>query len=441
MVLARFGQLPPLAAAAPTKPAAGPPPPGPPATAAAPLDPACAEAAAGPGRGPAPAPATTAPAPAPAVRQVNSIDGHRIMTLLQEQQARFELVARLPGPADRRVASVFGAETLACLAQLHAREAAYEALRAELPPTAPRCVDAAAQLHQATLALCRHFKEHPHAARKLAYLNLAVSPAMEEMERCHATMKALIQTQLSTSYEDDRQRQKQLTGIIAKERKRAEEIKALTEQLVLAQNQRDSELHQQDTTIRALKEELKTMTARNEETTKRLMMRSKHKEDADQHLSSETETAIQNDIRTLSSELQQLLVAHRSAEAHQRKKKFKVEEEVDNWIHNYDQDMQEKQADYDEIHSLYQDEKTQLDELSRHHDALQAEWAVIEVERQAAEAQRKRVEAEQARLHKAATQIQAAWRGYATRKKLRLKAVERKKGSGKSSGKKGAKKA
>jgi hypothetical protein len=32
-----------------------------------------------------------------------------------------------------------------------------------------------------------------------------------------------------------------------------------------------------------------------------------------------------------------------------RKKKFKIESEVENWIHKYDQDMEEKQAELEDI--------------------------------------------------------------------------------------------
>ncbi len=56
-----------------------------------------------------------------------------------------------------------------------------------------------------------------------------------------------------------------------------------------------------------------------------------------------------NEIDTLKSQLEQNIILNREEEALGRKKKFKVESEVENWIHKYDQDLEEKQAEIDEI--------------------------------------------------------------------------------------------
>ena len=47
--------------------------------------------------------------------------------------------------------------------------------------------------------------------------------------------------------------------------------------------------------------------------------------------------------------MEQDIIRNREDEALGRKKKFKVESEVENWIHKYDQDLEEKQAEIDEI--------------------------------------------------------------------------------------------
>ena len=41
-------------------------------------------------------------------------------------------------------------------------------------------------------------------------------------------------------------------------------------------------------------------------------------------------------------------------------KKFKIETEVENWINKYDQDMGEKQDEYEQIDGVYTEEKKQL---------------------------------------------------------------------------------
>lgn len=41
-------------------------------------------------------------------------------------------------------------------------------------------------------------------------------------------------------------------------------------------------------------------------------------------------------------------------------KKYKIETEVENWIQKYDQDMTEKQTDFEKIDKFYTEEKKQL---------------------------------------------------------------------------------
>jgi hypothetical protein len=51
----------------------------------------------------------------------------------------------------------------------------------------------------------------------------------------------------------------------------------------------------------------------------------------------------------LTATLAELCLKNREEEALARKKKFKIESEVENWISKYDQDMEEKQVEIDDI--------------------------------------------------------------------------------------------
>ena len=44
-------------------------------------------------------------------------------------------------------------------------------------------------------------------------------------------------------------------------------------------------------------------------------------------------------------------------------RKWKVESEIENWIQKYDEEMMDKQEEYEEIDKVYQEEKKQLAEL------------------------------------------------------------------------------
>lgn len=86
-----------------------------------------------------------------------------------------------------------------------------------------------------------------------------------------------------------------------------------------------------------------------EDTTKKLETKSKQKEDQDMASFSEKEQVISDEINAMQKQLEEDITANRDEEALARKKKFKIESEVENWIHKYDQDMEEKQVEIDDI--------------------------------------------------------------------------------------------
>ncbi|XP_057382821.1 dynein regulatory complex protein 10 isoform X2 [Balaenoptera acutorostrata] len=141
-------------------------------------------------------------------------------------------------------------------------------------------------------------------------------------------------------------------------------------------------------------------------------------------------------IDTLENELAACM-RNRDAE-----KKYKVETEIENWIQKYDLEMSEKQDEYEELDVIHKEEKLQLEELKRRHDVLVEEFSQIQAEQEINA--KKRLEAEQEMVHmvRAATLIQALWKGYLVRSMLRSKKrkrskskVKEEKGKGKGKGK------
>jgi IQ domain-containing protein D len=86
-----------------------------------------------------------------------------------------------------------------------------------------------------------------------------------------------------------------------------------------------------------------------EEATKKLEMKSKQKEDIELAAFNEKERIISQETLAMKKQFEEDLAKHRDEEALARKKKFKIESEVENWIHKYDQDMEEKQVEIDDI--------------------------------------------------------------------------------------------
>lgn len=97
------------------------------------------------------------------------------------------------------------------------------------------------------------------------------------------------------------------------------------------------------------------------------------------------QTSIQQESALLKKQLEEDIVRHRDEEALASKKKFKIESEVENWIHKYDQDMEEKQIEIDDISVIFHEEKSHLDELQARFTDLQKEYESILDERRLAE--------------------------------------------------------
>ncbi|XP_032624231.1 dynein regulatory complex protein 10 isoform X3 [Chelonoidis abingdonii] len=112
-------------------------------------------------------------------------------------------------------------------------------------------------------------------------------------------------------------------------------------------------------------------------------------------------------------------------------KKYKVEMEIENWIQKYDADMGEKQTEFEEVDAVYTEEKAQLAELKEKYAVLEQEYSQIKEERRRSQEKKERAERELAIMVRAATHIQAFWKGYLVRSLLKSK--RKKKGKGKKS--------
>ncbi|XP_069414165.1 dynein regulatory complex protein 10 isoform X4 [Ovis canadensis] len=129
-------------------------------------------------------------------------------------------------------------------------------------------------------------------------------------------------------------------------------------------------------------------------------------------------------IDTLENELA-ACVRNRNAE-----KKYKVETEIENWIQKYDSEMSEKQDEYEELDIIHKEEQLQLEELKKRYDVLVEEFSQIQAEREILAKKRLEDEQEMVRMVRAATLIQALWKGYLVRSMLKSKKKKRGKGKG-----------
>ncbi|XP_036679295.1 dynein regulatory complex protein 10 [Balaenoptera musculus] len=203
-----------------------------------------------------------------------------------------------------------------------------------------------------------------------------------------------------------------------------------------------AQVEKENFVIQELKNHLHQVLRFSENSLLRTKQEAERRQKADFRASQARVAKIQQEILLLRSQFNSLVMENRQAEQALRKKKYKVETEIENWIQKYDLEMSEKQDEYEELDVIHKEEKLQLEELKRRHDVLVEEFSQIQAEQEINA--KKRLEAEQEMVHmvRAATLIQALWKGYLVRSMLRSKKrkrskskVKEEKGKGKGKGK------
>ncbi|KAJ3275766.1 hypothetical protein HDV01_007233 [Terramyces sp. JEL0728] len=360
--------------------------------------------------------------------KLTNVEAQRIMAVLQEIQKKVYLMGLIPENMDKKTSTVLTGDALTLIKESGLLEQKYKQI-VEQKAYEGQINDAketAKAIKVLTRTIGRYFLQNQNNMLKLRYLKSNKAPLVAQFEHRLQEIKTLVYDRLRTTVEEESQKQDQLSLIIAKEQKTSSEVKTLREELEKAKKERSGEINKRNDIIRRLKEELRDIKQQAEETTRKLESRSKQKEDLDIKASKEKETALLLEIETLKNQLETDVINHREEEALARKKKFKIECEVENWIHKYDQDLEEKQVEIDDITVLFLEEKSHLDELQGQYSDLQKEYEIILDNRRKLEEKKKEEESIKARLNSAATMIQKIWRGHFVRREIQRKKNEAK---------------
>ncbi|KNE55587.1 hypothetical protein AMAG_01478 [Allomyces macrogynus ATCC 38327] len=336
--------------------------------------------------GPPPPASSASPAPAD-MPSLTDVHAQRILAVLNEAIGKLETLFSLPPVVDRRAVNMLGKEVATEIDNYNTFKRTLDATRLDL------------------------FKQ------------LLVSTKLLTLEK------------LTRSAHDEECKKLELAKVVEREKKARAEVENVKLLLDKAKRERVAEISAKNEVIRKLKDELKDIKQSAEDVARKLEQRTKAKEEGEHTQFSERELVLQTEIKALQAQLATQLAAHKEEELALRKRKFKVESEVDAWIQKYDQDMDEKQSELDDITAIYTEEKAQLDDLQQRYEELERESKRLQDERQRMEAIRAMQEAERQRKAKCATLIQATWRGFRIRKMLKEQKEKKKKG-GKSGKKK-----
>ncbi|XP_030743284.1 dynein regulatory complex protein 10 [Echinops telfairi] len=183
--------------------------------------------------------------------------------------------------------------------------------------------------------------------------------------------------------------------------------------------------------IQELKKHLHQVLKFSENSLLRTKLEAEKQQKADFRASQARLAKIQQEILTLRTQYHNLVTENREQEQALRKKKYKVETEIENWIQKYDAEMSEKQTELEELDGIHTEEQQQVQELRQKHDVLVEEFNQIRTEREVTSRKRMEAEEQMVLMVRAATLIQAVWKGYLVRSMLKSKKKKRGKGKGK----------
>ncbi|XP_067406395.1 dynein regulatory complex protein 10 [Emydura macquarii macquarii] len=292
------------------------------------------------------------------------------------------------------------------------------------------------QLHQQAVKssirnILRLFQADPLASQAVRDEAYARDLSSEMFIKGLSEFREFLFEKLLTSPLEEKEKIQFMEEISLRDKKNTETIAALEAELAAEIRSQDAEISKKNAAIRDLKSHLLHLEKFSESHIQRTKQEAEKLQKGELRVSQAKCAKIQQDIHQLRAQLSVLVMENRESELALRKKKYKVEMEIENWIQKYDADMEEKQTEYEEVDAVYTEEKAQLAELKEKYAVLEQEYSQIKEERKLSQEKKERAERELAIMVRAATHIQAFWKGYLVRSLLKSK--RKKKGKGKKS--------
>ncbi|KAL6035457.1 hypothetical protein STEG23_005659 [Scotinomys teguina] len=291
------------------------------------------------------------------------------------------------------------------------------------------------QFQDSTKTILRLLINDPNVIRLLQMQAPGRSSGAQHLLDSLVELRGFLFEKLLTTPMEVREKNQFIQDITRRNERNQEVIDALQAELEEVLKNKEAEVEKENFVIQELKNHLYQVFKFSENSLLRTKQEAEKQQKVDYRASQARLAKIQQEILTLRSQYHNLVMENREVEQALRKKKYKVETEIENWVQKYDMEMSEKQDEYEDLESIHKEEKLQLEELKERHAVLVEEFAQIRAESEINSKKRVEAEREMVRMVRAATLIQAVWKGYLVRSMLRSKRKKKGKGKGKGKGK------
>ncbi|KAM5199852.1 dynein regulatory complex protein 10 isoform 3-T5 [Hipposideros larvatus] len=200
------------------------------------------------------------------------------------------------------------------------------------------------QVRESTKNLLRLLLSNPQAARLLQMESLGRSAEAQSFIDSLLELRGFLFEKLLTSPMEARDKAHFLQDLTRQNKRNQEVIDALEQELAASSKNRHAEAQKENFVIQELKNHLHQVLRFSEKSLLRTKHESEKQQKADFQASQARVAKIRQETLQLQSQFHNLLVENREAEQALRKKKYKVETEIENWIQKYDTEMSEKQG-------------------------------------------------------------------------------------------------
>ncbi|XP_009877098.1 PREDICTED: IQ domain-containing protein D [Apaloderma vittatum] len=283
------------------------------------------------------------------------------------------------------------------------------------------------RLKRSLRTVLRLLLANPSLCQALKYKAWVKESPAEAFIKAFAEFRNFMLERLLTSPMEKEEKMRFTQDVSLQVQKNTEALTALQAELAAAIQTREEEIHKKDNAIKDLKTSMQDLAKDRAAGIQQIEQEREKRQEEARRDSQARCAGLQRDIQELEAQLGALVAEHRASELALRKRKRRVEMEIVNWIQKYDTDMEEKQAEYDEVRAAYAEEKAQLALLTEKRAVLLQECSQIEEERRTRQKKEEEALKELTTMTLAATRIQAFWRGYLVRSLLKSKKKKKKK--------------
>ena len=240
-------------------------------------------------------------------------------------------------------------------------------------------------------------------------------------------LRDIVMSKLLMSSAEEERKNKYLRDVFKRERRNSQVIQRLSTNLNAANQEMQQCIGKKNEAIKVLQDSLEQVEHQADEQMRRTRAEAEKQILIDLSASETKLARMEIEHTTLKTQLTNMVAEHREIESDLRKRKFKLESEVENWMHKYDADMGVRQTELEEISEVYTKEKEELKELEEAFNELNKDYTQIVEERK----QKREAEIQAGRRLKeciiAARVIQRFWRRYGTKKGGKKKKKNKKK--------------